>query len=205
MATPDTRSAILDAAERLFAERGFDGTSIREITRTARVNVAAIHYHFGSKDAVLRGVTGRVVEPINRRRRELLAAVLESGESTGADVLVEAFIRPDVEVLQELSRRGPTVAHFLGRLYLDQTPWIQQMARDQFAPTARRFFPALLDALPHLDQEALAIRMDRIGVVLAHAFATWPADGRSDDDAERTLGELVRFCTGALTAPTSGR
>jgi AcrR family transcriptional regulator len=57
MATATTTDAILDAAERLFAAHGYDAVSVREITRDAEVNVAAVHYHFGSKEAVLRGVT----------------------------------------------------------------------------------------------------------------------------------------------------
>ena len=68
----DTRTDILNAAERLFAQKGFDGTAIREITRAANVNVAAIHYHYGSKEQVLRGVTDRIIGPLNDRRFELL-------------------------------------------------------------------------------------------------------------------------------------
>jgi AcrR family transcriptional regulator len=201
MATTDTRTAILDAAERLFARDGFDGTSIREITREANVNVAAIHYHFGSKEAVLRGVTDRVVTPINERRIQLLTEVLDAGQQhPPIDVIIEAFIRPDIEALQALHRRGPTVAHFLGRLYLDQTPWIQQMAGDQFTPSARAFFPPIAAAVEHLEIDTLTTRMQRIGVVIAHTFASWPAAGMSDAVADRTLGELVLFCTGALTA-----
>lgn len=201
MATDSTIDAILDAAEKLFAAHGYDAVSVREITRAAGVNVAAVHYHFGSKEAVLRGVTDRVVHAINARRGELLDELLASGPAPGIAGLVEAFVRPDVEVLLRLHERGPIVAHFLGRLYLDQTPWIREMTAEQFGPVAERFFPHLGTALPYLELDVIALRMARLGVVLAHAFAMWPESGMSPESAESMLSELVAFGTGALSAP----
>ena len=64
MAPPDTRTRILDAAEHLFAERGFNGTSVRAITDLAGANLAAVGYHFGSKAELLAAVIRRVTEPI---------------------------------------------------------------------------------------------------------------------------------------------
>ncbi|MEK8169636.1 helix-turn-helix domain-containing protein [Streptomyces sp. M19] len=64
MATPDTRTQILDAAEHLFAEHGYRGTSIRAITKLAGANLAAVGYHFGSKAELMAAVARRVVEPI---------------------------------------------------------------------------------------------------------------------------------------------
>src|SRR5918996_5614170 len=67
-----TRERILDAAEQRFADEGFAGTSLRKITALAGVNVAAVNYHFGSKEELLRAVLSRIVEPVNRERLELL-------------------------------------------------------------------------------------------------------------------------------------
>jgi hypothetical protein len=115
--------------------------------------------------------------------------------------LVEAFVRPDIEVLLRLHERGPVVAHFLGRLYLDQTPWIREMTREQFASVAERYFPHIARAAPHLTADVLALRMSRFGIVLAHAFATWPDDGVSEVGAEAMLRELVAFGAAGLEAP----
>src|SRR6266849_7254792 len=68
----DTKQRILDSAERLFAENGFDSTSLRTIIADAQVNLAAIHYHFHSKEALLDAVILRRLEPINRHRLEML-------------------------------------------------------------------------------------------------------------------------------------
>ena len=200
--TDDTRTRILDAAEHLFAVRGFDGTSIREITRVAGVNVAAVHYHFGSKEAVLRGVTDRVARPISVRRSQLLEAAVEAAgtETPGLEALLDAFVRADVEILLELHERGPWVARFLGRTYGDQTGWIQEMAREQYAQ-GEEFFPLLAAALPDLSADEIAWRMSRVVAVIVHLFATWPEEGLSADGAEVLVNRLVTFLAGGLRAP----
>ncbi len=203
MTPRDTKREILDAAERLFAEKGFDGTAIREIIRAANVNVAAIHYHYGSKEEVLRGVTDRIVGQLNSRRFELLDRALADAQphSLSIEAILDAFIRPDIETLQELHKRGPTVAHFLGRTYMDPTPWIQQMAQEQFAEAQTRFFPVLAAALDHLTVEDIIWRMFRVAAVLIHLFATWPDDGMTDAQADDTLARLINFLAPALQAP----
>ncbi len=200
MTSPDTRTRILDAAEKLFAAKGFDGTSIRAITRAADVNVAAIHYHFGSKEQVLRGVTDRIVGPLNERRFELLEqAVAESApEPPSLEAVLDAFIRPDFETLRELR---PSAAHFVGRIYADQTPWIRQMASDQFAETRIRFFPILAAVLPHLHIDEIGWRMYQVTVLIVNTFATWPEDGMTSTDAESRLHELITFVMPAVEAP----
>ncbi len=203
MTPRDTRTKIIDAAERLFAEKGFDGTAIREIIRAANVNVAAVHYHYGSKEEVLRGVTDRIVGPLNSRRFELLDRGLADVQPhrLSIETILDAFIRPDIETLQKLHKRGPTVAHFLGRTYMDPTPWIQQMASEQFAEAQTRFFPVLAAALHHLTVEEISWRMYRVAAVLIHLFATWPDDGLTDTEADDTLAHLIRFLAPALQAP----
>ncbi len=203
MTPRDTRTDILDAAERLFAEKGFDGTAIREIIRAANVNVAAVHYHYGSKEEVLRGVTDRIVGPLNSRRFELLDRALADvrPHPLSIETILDAFIRPDIETLQELHQRGPTVAHFLGRTYMDPTPWIQQMAQEQFAEAQTRFIPVLAAALDSLTFEEILWRGRRMAAILIHLFATWPDDGMTDAQADDTLARLIRFLAPALQAP----
>lgn len=197
-----TRDRILDAAEQLFAEHGFDGTSIREVTRAAGVNVAAVHYHFGSKEAVLRGVTDRIAGPINARRHDLLGDLLK-GSDRGRptlEELIDCFVRADVEVLLELQQRGPTVARFLGRTYSDQTEWIQEMAREQYA-AATLFYSHIGAALSHLDRDEVVWRVRQMVAVIVNLFATWPEEGMTRPEAARLLDRLVTFLAGGLRAP----
>lgn len=204
--TDDTRTRILDAAESVFAERGYDGTSIREIVRAAGVNVAAVHYHFGSKESVLRGLTDRVAQPISARRAELLEATKAAAQPGQPDLasLVEAFVRADIEVLLELQERGPKTARFLGRVYGDQTPWIRQMAADQYRQ-ANSFLPLFAAELPQLTADELQWRIGRLVAIIVDVFSTWPLNGMSAEEAESLLGRLVAFLTAGLGAPSTSR
>ena len=94
MAPPDTRTRILDAAEHLFAERGFRGTSVRAITDLAGANLAAVGYHFGSKAELLAAVARRVIEPINAAQCAGLDRLLARTPDPSAAELVAAFAGP---------------------------------------------------------------------------------------------------------------
>src|ERR1700689_677128 len=94
MAPPDTRTRILDAAERLFAERGFRGTSVRAITALAGANLAAVGYHFGSKAELVAAVIRRVTEPILAARGAGLARLLTLPPDPPVAELVAAFAGP---------------------------------------------------------------------------------------------------------------
>lgn len=95
----DTKDRILDAAERLFAEQGFAATSLRQITAEAQVNLAAVNYHFKSKEALLAAVIDRTLAPINQRRLEVLDELEARTGSTGIslDDAVRAFVAPALE------------------------------------------------------------------------------------------------------------
>src|ERR1044071_4696405 len=91
----DTKTRILDAAEKLFGMNGFDGTSLREITTEADVNLAAINYHFQSKDSLIDSIVARRPEPVNRRRFEMLNA---AGPHPTVEQILAAFMAPVLQV-----------------------------------------------------------------------------------------------------------
>src|SRR5713226_2875499 len=82
----NSASRIIDAAERLFIRDGIDATSLRAVTREAGVNVAAIHYYFGSRDELLRAVLDRIVTPVNERRLVLLDQALAANKGKPLEV-----------------------------------------------------------------------------------------------------------------------
>src|ERR1700724_3076730 len=104
----DTKTRILDAAEKLFGEKGFDTTSLRDITAEADVNLAAVNYHFQSKDSLIDAVIKRRIEPMNQRRLAMLA---NAGPNPTLEQILLAFITPVVE--QDITPIIP----LLGRIF----------------------------------------------------------------------------------------
>src|ERR1700689_3627548 len=96
-----TKDRILNAAERLFARDGFEATSLRAITAEAGVNLAAVNYHFQSKEALVQAVIGRRMGPVTARRLALLDAYeAEAGDAAvPLEKLLDAFLRPVVEMV----------------------------------------------------------------------------------------------------------
>jgi len=93
----ETRTRILDAAEELFMQHGFEATSMRQLTAKAGVNLAAVNYHFGSKDALIEAVFRRRLDPMNAAR----IAELEKLEGPSPEAIIRAFIGPGLRLLED--------------------------------------------------------------------------------------------------------
>jgi AcrR family transcriptional regulator len=202
-----TRERLLDAAERLFARTGIEGTSLRSVMREAGVNPAAVHYHFGSKEELLRAVLDRVVRPLNEMRLELLDAALATagGRPLEVERILEAFVRPDVVTIENLRHRGVELAHFVGRVYAQPTPFVQKLMAEQFAGCAQRFLPELHRSLPHLDLDEIAWRMRCVVGVLVGLFAQAPPRGEAGpfdtSEPDKALARIVGFVAPGMRAP----
>ena len=103
MASEDTRERLLNAAEQLFAERGISGTTLRALTKAAKVNLAAVHYHFGSKEGLLDAVVERRATAMNQERlRELDELERSAGEGAPqVEDILRAFFLPGLRSLRE--------------------------------------------------------------------------------------------------------
>ena len=212
MARLDTKERILDAAEQLFAERGFARTSLRTITNEAGVNLAAVHYHFGSKDALFRAVFGRRIEPVNRERlRQLERLEAEAGQHpVSVEALLEAFLGPVMRLQRDLGGRRGVWSRFIGRVYSEPIDLVQTMIRDQFADIGRRFIAALHRTLPHLPPAAIYQRVQfTVGTMThiltaldqIHVVEEWSPKAV---DSEATLRHLVTFLACGFRAPLPG-
>src|SRR5688572_26196161 len=95
----DTRGRLLDAAERLFAAKGFEATSLRDVTAKAKANLAAVNYHFGSKEALVRAVFERRLGEVNRRRLALLDGI--GRVRPAPEQILHAFIAPTFDLMKE--------------------------------------------------------------------------------------------------------
>lgn len=153
----DTKNRILDAAEVLFATQGFFATSLRQITKQAGVNLAAVNYHFQSKELLFEAVLHRKIEPINVRRIAMLDA-LESGlpdEVPSLESVLKVLLMPVLEA----SLVGIELGHFpvlIGRLFTTPGEWAHQVLIRTFGSVLGRITTAIQRSVPHLRQEDLA-------------------------------------------------
>ncbi len=198
----DTRERILDAAERLFAERGVAGTSLRAVTAAAGANVAAVHYHLGSKDDLVREVALRRIEPLNRERLRQLDAVLarSAPEPAPVEAILETFFRVPLE---EWARGGlGPMPHFIVREPPEQVAALIERVMGEMG---RRYLAALGDALPHLPATEVMERFQLVVAALLHivsgrsAISLGPVPKR---DVEGRLRVLVTTLAAALRAPS---
>ena len=205
----ETPNRIIAAAERLFAEGGEDATSLRAITRAAAVNVAAVHYHFGGRDELLRAVLDRKLAPLNARRLDLLAdAIAVHDPAVPLDAVLRAFLRPDLELIAELRGSGQVAfCRFMGRAYSQPGPAVAGFMQRQFEPVAARLYPLLRRAIPAVPAAELLVRMRLVVAVITGLFAGATPPGEpgplDTDDIDEQLDRLVAFLAPGLAAPAS--
>jgi AcrR family transcriptional regulator len=143
------KERILDAAEQLFAQRGFYGVSLRDITEAAGVDVALVGYHFGGKRELFTAVFERRSEVLNRERLELLEAVRRAARpgAPALEAIIGAFTEP---LLERSARGGPGwKSYFALVAHVNHSPEFgpQMMAR-HFDPVVERFVSVMRQALP---------------------------------------------------------
>ena len=171
--TSDTRDRILDAAERLFVEHGFDGTSMRMITGAANANLAAVNYHFGSKDALVQEVFRRRLADLNERRIAALDRL--EVEAAGAPLkpsrIVEAFFGTALELAADTEHGGRTFMRLLARTYTEPNAFVRQFLAEEYAEVMDRFLSALFRALPEVPRAEILWRFHFMIGAMAFAIA----------------------------------
>ncbi len=199
-ATPfPTKQRILDAAEELFARLGFAGASLRQVTSAAKVNLAAVNYHFGSKDRLIEEVFRRRLDILNARRLAALDA-LDRG-ATLEDVL-EAFIRPALELSRE-SRGERAFVRVLARAYAERDNQLREFLSTHYGDVFKRFAQAFAERLPTLDKPELYWRLDFVTGALTYAMANFGVIQRRPDSSkkqhlEQAVQHLVHFAAAGL-------
>lgn len=200
----DTRERILDTAEELFAERGFDGTSIRDVTAQAGVNLAAVHYHFHSKEALLAAVLQRMAGPTNAERLRLMReAESKPGGPDLADLL-RAFLLPELRMSRELGEKGRMRARLMGRMFTEANSAVHRLAMEEFSEVGGCFVADLQSVLTHLEEDEVNFRMQCVVAVLTFFLAdTVPAEWKVADvnEPEAVLERMVTVLVAALQAP----
>jgi AcrR family transcriptional regulator len=194
-APSDTRHKLLDAAERLMAEQGIAATSLRQIIAEAGVNLAAVHYHFGSKEEMLDALVIRKAGPVNEIRLALLTRFEAEAAPNPAPVekVLEAFLAPPF-----LEReRSPLFVQVMGRLYAEGL--MPSIVAKHFQPTVSRFYAALQAALPHVPAEEMVWRVHFMIGAMAHTM--WGPPGQ--ESAPVVVRRIVRFLGAGFRAEVS--
>lgn len=200
-----TRERILDAAERLFAEHGFAGTSHRQITAEAGVNLAAVNYHFGSKEELFVEVVRRRLEPVNRRRLELLEEAEQRSGGARLEDVARAFVEPVVEARDEDGGAG-VLPKLMARVVGEPGGWAERLLPLVFAGVAARFLASLERAMPEAKREDLLWGLVFSAGVLSHYMLVGGLirriAGGAAEAAETgaTVERMVRYMTAGLNA-----
>ncbi len=201
-----TKDRILDAAEQLFADRGFANTSLRRITAAAGANIASVNYYFQSKEALIHAVFSRRLVPINRARLEMLDRLEARGEPLLVDDVLRAFVEPVLRA-PETFEGMTTFGRLAGRMYSDPSDTFARIFREEFAEVRVRFTAAFQRAMPELPAEEMYWRLHFVIAVVAHTLAGLHqirtiSDGACDiSDNAAILERLVAFLAAGFRAP----
>lgn len=206
---PATRDRVCEAAERLFSEHGFSNTSLRQITAEAGANLAAVNYHFGSKEDLYREVLLRRLRPMNEERLTLLtqAEQLAGDQPVPVRAILITFIRPLLRRAADAGSGGRSFLRLISRQLMDPPPFIREEMVRELEPLAERYARALGQTKPDLPRSELFWRMQfAIGATLYTAAHQHDVERLSQglcrsDDLDGCIRRLVEFCTAGLGAP----
>lgn len=210
MSQTDTKSRILNAAEQLFARDGFHMTSLRGLTEQANVNLAAVNYHFGSKEGLLQVVINRRLLPLNDIREKKIELVLAGAAVNGVPPAAAELLRAFIEPTLDFRNSGPGAKDFIalvGRSLSEPDETVRNYFISQVASLFKQLYDALQLALPELPTNILMARLQFTMGSMSHVMcgssrpnALFP--GLTEPLTDKQLvDELVSFVASGLEAP----
>jgi len=202
-----TKDRILGAAEELFAQYGFSGTSLRQVTSHADVNIAAVNYHFGSKENL-------VNEVFRRRMDEMTAARLAQLEQARSihpgdlRAVLAAFVEPALAMAQDRQSGGAFV-RVIARAYAEKNDNLRKFLSDHYGHVLREFGKAIGACVPGLSKEELYWRLDFLAGALTYAMADFGLIKRPHGISEaahrsKAANELIHFAEAGFRASAHG-
>ncbi|MBZ4039156.1 MAG: TetR family transcriptional regulator [Lysobacterales bacterium RIFOXYD1_FULL_69_11] len=191
-----TKDRILGAAEELFAQFGFSGTSLRQVTSRADVNIAAVNYHFGSKENLVNEVFRRRMDGMSADRLTALKAAVEQSPGELEPILA-AFVEPALALAQDRHGGGAFV-RVVARAYAEKNDSLRKFLSDHYGHVLREFAKAIATCVPSLSKEELYWRLDFLAGALTYAMADFglikrPTGVSEKAHRERAARELIRF------------
>jgi AcrR family transcriptional regulator len=211
--TLETGERILDAAERLFMAHGYEGTSMRQITSEAGVNLAAVNYHFGSKESLMQEVFRRRLDWLNEERMRVLDELEREagGEPLKPSIIVDAFFGTLLRMAGDEKRGGITFLRLLGRTLTEPSEFIRAFLAHEYKTVMDRYKEALFRALPEVPKAEIVWRFHFMLGATSYAIAgtdalrlvtDWQIEEEdSTDRLDRLVPRLMSFLMGGLRAP----
>lgn len=195
--TTDTKEQIISVAERLFAERGFAGTTLRNVVSEAGVNLAAVHYHFGSKEDLFRAVVARFARPVVEQELALLEQLQAGHEVPSVEAILTALLKPNLEILAKDKDTLLVQGQFMGRCRTEPEP-IKSIAAGEFAVSTEAFLDVLQRALPEQSRAQIHWKFDlviaaliRVQTEAGQPFALLQTT--DPEDIQNATEKLVKF------------
>ncbi|MAE94073.1 MAG: hypothetical protein CL910_05380 [Deltaproteobacteria bacterium] len=200
MGRPSAREKLLDCAERLFAEHGLGGVSLRAINAEAGLSPAALHYHFGSQQALVEVLLERHMPALMERRRRLLDALDRRAEPPTTREVLAALLRPQVELLAEGGGHGLRYLRLVQRLQADGD-LDPRFVIERWPGGVDRLVPLLNKANPSFPVALIHLRLGLAIDVMLRSLAHGPAPAAGGLEAHESA--LLDFLTGAFEAPVT--
>ncbi len=204
-----TKARILDAAEKLFAENGFDGTSVRAICSAAQANVAAVHYHYKGKEGVVEAIFERRMVGLAVRRKELLDDLFAQNEIPDVRSLIETLVIPLTELIEREGASGQAYVDMLARLFQERPDLVWDAFMEHNKENQARQTEGMIKALPGIPADVLG-RRQTIAIAAALNWLANPVhftmdgpDFTQQSAGEALISELVDFLSAGLSAPVT--
>ncbi len=205
-----TAQLFLNAAEKLFAADGFDGTSVRAIANESGINLGALHYYWGSKNALIRAVLERRLKPILAERKRRYNALLAQAGKNPVDIhaLLEASLVPALTVPGATAEERQSFRRLYGQALADRSPNVRGIVDDIYDESSRIFVGALRRCCSHLDDGEFFWRMNCILGSLLYAqlnngrMAHLSGGKFTGEDVEDGIPQLIAFLAAGMMAPS---
>lgn len=210
MSREQTQQKILDAAESLFAESGFNDTSLRQITSCAEVNLAAVNYHFGSKKALIQAVLQRYLQVVMPRLELQFELLLARQKATRLPEVLAVFVQPLLD-LEQVKPKGTTLfLQLLGRGYTDVQGHLRKFISHHYGSVLNKFVLLVQQSCPALDAAEIFWRLHfSLGTVVftmassEALFDIAAADYQQESDIESVIRRLLPYLAAGIAAPVN--
>lgn len=206
---PNTRDRILEVAERLFADEGYSRVSLRRITTEAGANMAAVHYYFRTKEALLKAIFETRAAPLTAERERLLAELESEGNAADIKAVLAAFLGPGIRLGR--TPQGAVFNRLSAICSVDPNPTVKNIVFGVHDAVAEPFVRALRRACPDIDAREFFVRLQCVFGSMMYVRADngrlnrlLEAPGNSAEDVDATLEMLLNFLTAGMRSPGLG-